>query len=73
MNKSVETTTYLKLLHQLEDRIQDEELDNIIPALTTLLAQAGWLSTRDKKIFVSYVVNAIDRTYEVMEKKRGNQ
>ena len=72
MNKSVENT-YLKLLHRLEDMLQNEELDHIIPALTTLLAQAGWLSTRDKKIFVSYVVNAIDRTYEVMEKKRGNQ
>jgi hypothetical protein len=72
MNKSVENT-YLKLLHQLEDTLEDEELDNIVPALTTLLAQAGWLSTRDKKNFVAYVVNAIDRTYEVMNKKRRNQ
>lgn len=72
MNRPVENT-YLKLIQQLEDRIQDEELDNIVPALTTLLAQAGWMSTWDKKIFVAYVVNAIDRTYEVMEKKRGNQ
>lgn len=72
MNKSVENT-YLKLLHRLEDMLQNEEIDHIIPALTTLLAQAGWLSTRDKKIFVSYVVNAIDRTYETMNKKRGNQ
>lgn len=72
MNKSLENT-YLKLLHQLEDTLEDEELDNIVPALTTLLAQAGWLSTRDKKNFVAYVVNAIDRTYEVMNKKRRNQ
>ena len=72
MNKPVENT-YLKLLHRLEDMLQDEEIDNIIPALTTLLSQAGWLSTRDKKVFVAYVVNAIDRTYEVMEKKRKNQ
>jgi len=72
MNKSLENT-YLKLLHRLEDMLQNEELDHIIPALTTLLAQAGWLSTRDKKVFVAYVVNAIDRTYEVMEKKRRNQ
>jgi NADH:ubiquinone oxidoreductase subunit E len=72
MNKSVENT-YLKLLHRLEDMLQNEEIDHIIPALTTLLAQAGWLSTRDKKIFVSYVVNSIDRTYEVMDKKREKQ
>jgi hypothetical protein len=72
VNKPVENT-YLKLLHRLEDMLQDEEIDNIIPALTTLLSQAGWLSTRDKKVFVAYVVNAIDRTYEVMEKKRRNQ
>jgi hypothetical protein len=72
VNKPVENT-YLKLLNRLEDMLQDEEIDNIIPALTTLLAQAGWLSTRDKKVFVAYVVNAIDRTYEVMEKKRKNQ
>jgi hypothetical protein len=72
MNKSVENT-YLKLLHRLEDMLQNEELDHIIPALTTLLAQAGWLSTRDKKVFVAYVVNAIDRTYETMNKKRGSQ
>jgi hypothetical protein len=72
MNKSVENT-YLKLLHRLEDMLQDEEIDNIIPALTTLLSQAGWLSTRDKKVFVAYVVNAIDRTYETMNKKRKNQ
>jgi hypothetical protein len=70
VNKPVENT-YLKLLHRLEDLVEDEELDNIIPALTTLLAQAGWMSTRDKKIFVAYVVNAIDRTYEVMYKKKG--
>jgi uncharacterized protein YecT (DUF1311 family) len=72
MNKSLENT-YLKLLHRLEDMLQNEELDHIIPALTTLLAQAGWLSTRDKKVFVAYVVNAIDRTYETMNKKRKNQ
>jgi hypothetical protein len=72
MNKSLENT-YLKLLHRLEDMLQNEELDHIIPALTTLLAQAGWLSTRDKKVFVAYVVNAIDRTYETMNKKRGSQ
>jgi len=72
VNKPVENT-YLKLLHRLEDMLQDEEIDNIIPALTTLLSQAGWLSTRDKKVFVAYVVNAIDRTYEVMEKKRRDQ
>ena len=72
MNKPVENT-YLKLLHRLEDMLQDEEIDNIIPALTTLLSQAGWLSTRDKKVFVAYVVNAIDRTYETMNKKRKNQ
>jgi hypothetical protein len=72
MNKSLENT-YLKLLHRLEDMLQDEELDHIIPALTTLLAQAGWLSTRDKKVFVAYVVNAIDRTYETMNKKRRDQ
>ena len=72
MNKSLENT-YLKLLHRLEDMLQNEELDHIIPALTTLLAQAGWLSTRDKKVFVAYVVNAIDRTYETMNKKRGDQ
>lgn len=72
MNKSLENT-YLKLLHRLEDMLQDEEIDNIIPALTTLLSQAGWLSTRDKKVFVAYVVNAIDRTYETMNKKRKNQ
>jgi hypothetical protein len=72
MNKSVENT-YLKLLHRLEDMLQNEELDHIIPALTTLLAQAGWLSTRDKKVFVAYVVNAIDRAYETMNKKRGDQ
>jgi hypothetical protein len=73
MNKSVENTTYLKLLHRIEDMLQNEEIDHIIPALTTLLAQAGWLSTRDKKVFVAYVVNAIDRTYETMNKKRGDQ
>jgi uncharacterized protein YecT (DUF1311 family) len=72
MNKSLENT-YLKLLHRLEDMLQNEELDHIIPALTTLLAQAGWLSTRDKKVFVAYVVNAIDRTYETMNKKRRDQ
>jgi hypothetical protein len=72
MNKSLENT-YLKLLHRLEDMLQNEELDHIIPALTTLLAQAGWLSTKDKKVFVAYVVNAIDRTYETMNKKRRGQ
>lgn len=72
MNRPV-GDTYPKLIQQLENMLEGEELDNIIPALTTLLAQAGWMSTRDKKIFVAYVVNAIDRTYEVMEKKWGNQ
>jgi hypothetical protein len=61
------------LMESIEDLLQGEKLDNIVPALVTLLGEAGWMSGMGKESFVEYVKNAVEDTYVVMEKVNGKR
>ena len=61
------------LMEKVEDLLQGEKLDNVVPALTTLLGEAGWMSRMSKQEFVKYVSEAIDATYDVMEATHGKR
>lgn len=59
-NKPVEV-----LVEEIEDLIKDQEDDTLFSALTSVLATVGYTSGVDKKLFVSFVVDAISQVYEM--------
>lgn len=61
------------LMEKVEDLLQGEKLDNVVPALTTLLGEAGWMSRMSKKEFIEFVTEALDSTYDVMEATHGKR
>ena len=60
---------YNELFESLNHQLHGKDLDNIIPALATLLAHAGAIACSDKKEFISFVVETIDERFE-MERKQ---
>lgn len=62
---------YATLMHKVEDALEGEDLDCVVPMLATLLAEAGWMSGMDKKSFITYVVGSIDRGFLEMERNNG--
>lgn len=59
-----QNTEYLKLVDDLQDVLHGQLLDDVVPALTVLLADALVNAGTDKKTFISYVVNTIDHCFE---------
>lgn len=60
-------------MEKVEDLLQGEKLDNVVPALVTLLGEAGWMSGMSKEGFVKYVANSVEDTYTVMEEVNGKR
>ena len=52
------------IVERLAEVLVGEDIDDIIPALAGLLANAGYRVCSDKELFVQYVTEVIDRTYE---------
>lgn len=52
------------IVERLAEVLVGEDIDDIIPALAGLLANAGYHVCSDKELFVQYVTEVIDRTYE---------
>jgi hypothetical protein len=66
---------YLKLVDELQDVLFGKKLDDVIPALSTILAFAFVASEQDKKQCVYYIVNTIDYAFqksEDMEEQNGS-
>jgi hypothetical protein len=63
---------YRYLYDKISEIIQDENHDNLIPALTGLLCQVVADSEHDKKHFLSYFADTLDREFEEA-KKDGRQ
>lgn len=61
-NKMVER--YDKLIDSVQDVLDGQLLDDVIPALTALLGGAIIKSGVEKKIAISYVVNSIDAQFK---------
>jgi hypothetical protein len=60
---SQRSTEYDRLLDRLQDVLDGQLLDDVIPALTALLSSAIFESGMEKKVTIAYVVNAIDKRF----------
>lgn len=72
MNKGPNPQRYMYLLEKLSDIAQDENHDNLIPALTGLLCQIAADSGHDKKMVLAYFAQTLDNEYEEKEHKGEN-
>jgi hypothetical protein len=61
---------YLELTDKLQDLLVGRKLDDVIPALSTVLAFAFVASEQDKKQCVYYIVNTIDYAFEKYEEDK---
>ena len=61
------------LMDRIEEVLQGERLHNVVPALVTLLGEAGWMSEMPKQDFVEFVKESVDATYDVMEATHGKR
>jgi len=59
-----ETENYLRLIRKIQEAMDGESVDDLIPALSTCLAQVGASHAPNKREFVSYVVKCIDTIFE---------
>jgi len=59
-----QSTRYLKLCDDLQSFLVGHKLDDVIPALGSILAHAFAESGKDKKKCVAYVVGTIDYVFE---------
>lgn len=64
------TKTYEELFTAVDHALDGYELDDVVPVLSSFLAQAGYLSGMNKREFVSFVVNSIDKIYAAKEEER---
>lgn len=55
---------YEELFDSLRTIAMKNSLDNCIPAFSAMLGILGVARGAEKKLFISYVVGAIDRTYQ---------
>ena len=59
------------LMDRIEEILEGEKLHNVVPALVTLLGEAGWMSDMPKQDFMEFVKESVDATYDVMEATHG--
>lgn len=57
------TEEYFDLARKITDQLTNQDLDNVVPILSILLAESLVMSGQDKKTCVSYVVGVIDRAF----------
>jgi len=62
--------TYLELTDKIQDLLFGKKLDDVIPALSTILAFAFVASEQDKKQCVYYIVNTIDYAFKKSEEDK---
>lgn len=55
---------YLRVVDKIQSAMHGEDIDNLVPALATCLAQVGAEFAPNKQRFVAYVVNTIDNLYD---------
>jgi hypothetical protein len=52
-----------KLFNEIDATLHGYEINDVVPVLCSFLAQAGYMSGMEKKAFVSFVVDSIDKIY----------
>lgn len=55
---------YLRVVEKIQSAMHGEDIDKLVPALATCLAQVGAEFAPNKQRFVAYVVNTIDNLYD---------
>ena len=65
------TEEYFDLARKLTDQLTNQDLDNVVPILSILLAESFVMSGQDKKKCVSYVVGVIDRAFNSLKTEEG--
>jgi len=53
----------MNVLDKLSDAMHGHEVDDLIPALTTLLCIVAKANYEDKKLVLSFVADSLDRVY----------
>lgn len=59
---------YSDLIKKITGTLENQQIDNIVPILSILLAEAMVMSGTEKKKCVSYVVGVIDRAFNNSQK-----
>lgn len=59
-----ETSDYIRVIAKLQEAMDGEKVDDLVPALAVCLAQVGANHTSNKRQFVSYVVKCIDDIFQ---------
>ena len=57
----------MDLPEKLAAALDGAELDDVIPALAMLLAQAGAMACNDKDVFSGYVLDVITSVYDAQD------
>ena len=60
------TEEYFDLARKITDQLTNQDLDNVVPILSILLAESFVMSGQDKKKCVSYIVGVIDRAFNYL-------
>jgi hypothetical protein len=53
----------MNVLDKLSDAMQGHEVNDLIPALTTLLCIVARANCEDKKLVLSFIADSLDRVY----------
>ena len=62
----------MDLSEKLSAALDGEDLDDVIPALTIVLAQAGAMACNDREVFTEYVMSVIDKTYDCIDEQNNS-
>lgn len=63
---------YLRVVDKIQAAMHGENIDDLVPALATCLAQVGAEFAPNKQRFVAYVVSTIDNLYDHCRKEMSD-
>ena len=63
---------YSNLIKKLDEALDGEEIDDVIPALISFLTMAGCVGQVNKRMLLSYFADTLDKTYGEFDAKKSN-
>lgn len=70
MKKKVNLEKYSELIKRLDEALDGEEIDDVIPALISFTVMAGCFGKVNKRMLLSYFADSLDRTYGEYDEKK---
>ena len=61
---------YSSLIRKLDEALDGEEIDDVIPALVSFTVMAGCMGQINKRMLLSFVADSIDRTYQQFDERK---